>query len=187
MTARYRGGTVKQAMKRIIGIILTLLALSVMLSGCTRVLERPDDTNLEFWITEDVTGFDFSDHHFIPGWMGAWEYYGKDYAPVTETTEGRPIHPEHYVTYVVSCYPDESSNSVHITQIEITDPAVTFYGISLESTEEEIAAAMEKHGFQLVDKNASGSFFEDGNIEFRFHSGKIVIRAESTNKLGIMY
>lgn len=40
-------------------------------------LAIPDDTNLEFWITEGASYDDFSEYQQILGWMGGSEFYGK--------------------------------------------------------------------------------------------------------------
>ena len=166
--------------------------LSVSLTGCVRVVDKPTDTNLEFWITENVTDYDFSEYTYVPSW-GAWVYYGKDYSPVVMTLDGYPVEPEHCVIYTVGSYPDESSSGHHITRIDITDPDVTFYGITLESTDEEIIAAMTKNGYkQNTEKYADTPwsdclYFEDGNVSFMFEDDEITIKAEVTNKHGIMF
>ena len=177
-------------MKKIICLFLLLAILSVSLTGCVRVVDKPADTNLEFWITENVTDYDFSEYTHVPSW-GAWVYYGKDYSPVVMTLDGYPVEPEHCVIYTVGSYPDESSSGHHITRIDITDPDVTFYGITLESTDEQIIAAMEKHGYTHLPEE-QGKFgirlyFEDGNVTFVFYEDEIVIVAANTNKHQILY
>ena len=172
-------------MRKIICLFLLLAMLFASFTGCVRVVDRPTDTNLEFWITENVTDYDFSEYTYVPGW-GIWKYYGKDYPPVAVTVEGYPVAPEHCVFYTVGSYPDGSSKGKHITCIEITDPAVTFYGITLESTDEQIIAAMEKHGYTHLPEE-QGEFgirlyFENGNISFAFYEDEIVIGAARTKK-----
>ncbi|MBQ9117084.1 MAG: hypothetical protein IJY04_08665 [Clostridia bacterium] len=180
-------------MKRINFIIWTVLLLSVFLTGCTRVVKKPADTDLELWITEDVTDFDFSGFHYVPGWMGAEEYLGSKYAPEGTTEEGMLILPEQCVTYIITSYPDYSSRSQHVTGIEITDPTVSFFGITMESSDEEIIAAMTKNGYKQNTEKYAGTpwsdclYFEDGNVSFMFRDDKISIDAEITNKHGIMF
>ena len=63
-------------MKRIIVLGITLVLILICLGGCgSKTIDKPADTNLEFWITEDVTAFDFSGYYSVPGWFGASEYY----------------------------------------------------------------------------------------------------------------
>ena len=40
---------------------------------------KPSDTNLAFWITQDVSRIDFSHYEEITGWFGARQYYGHGY------------------------------------------------------------------------------------------------------------
>ena len=172
-------------MKKIICLFLLLATLSVSFTGCVRVVDKPTDTNLEFWITENVTDYDFSEYTYVPDW-GIGSYYGKDYSPVAVTVEGYPVAPEHCVFYTVSSYPDESSKGKHITRIEITDPAVTFYGITMGSTDEEIIAAMEKNGYTHLPEEQieyrKELYFEDGNVWVSFFEDEIVIGAARTKK-----
>lgn len=64
-------------------------------------LEMPEDTTLEFWITEDVGNVDFSQHSEIHGWMGAREFLGKGYEAIRIPGEG-DRHPRHYVSYRIT-------------------------------------------------------------------------------------
>ena len=178
-------------MKKIICVFLAVFMLACPFMGCARYERKPSDTNLEFWITENVKGYDFSEYHYIPGW-GCEGYYGKDYAPITDPPEGESSEPEYYVKYTISAYPDHSSYGWRITSIEITDPEITFYGISMESSEEEIISAMKKHGYtRIVDEDDDSGIrrleFEKGNIFFRFNDSEIYIRADVTNRFGIMF
>ena len=176
-------------MKKIICLFLLLAMLSVSLTGCVRVVDRPEDTNLEFWITENVTDYDFSEYTYVPDW-GIGSYYGKDYSPVAVTVNRYPVEPEHCVIYTAGSYPDVLSKGKHITRIEITDPAVTFYGITMESSDEEIIAAMTANGYKQHAENYMGIlredrlYFEDGNVSITFDDDEIVIKAETTNKQG---
>lgn len=102
--------------------------------------------SLEFEITENVADVDFSQYQQIPGVMGAKQYYGKGYAPVKDE-EGNDVKPEHYVTYLVSAYPDYADGGAYITDIEITDPYVTAFGLTVNSTMEECVAAFSDKEF----------------------------------------
>ncbi len=181
------------AMKKIICTILAVVTVTLSLTGCTRVVKKPADTDLELWITEDVTDFDFSEYTYIPGWMGAEEYLGSKYAPDGTTEEGMPILPEQCVTYIITSYPDYSSHNQHVTRIEITDPTVSFFGITMESSDEEIIVAMTENGYKHNTEKYADTpwsdclYFEDGNVSFMFEDDEITIKAEVTNKHGIMF
>lgn len=171
-------------MKRFIVIIFSIILCFVLLPSCGRHLNEPDH-NLEFWIAENVDDFDFSNHQPKYGIMGGWEYYGIGYAP-TLGEDGQQIDPEHCVIYTVTNYPDYSNNSRHVTRIEITDPAVKIYGLSISSTVEEIKSVMTAEGFSVTESGTAVRAERD-NFKFTFSKDKITISAEVTNHLGIVY
>ena len=168
-------------MKKLIPILLSIILL---LPSCSPRLSEPKH-DLEFWIAEDVNDFDFSSYQPKYGIMGGWEYYGTGYVPALDEN-GQQIDPEHCVVYTVTNYPDYSTNSRHVTRIEITDPAVTVYGLSLSSTAEEIRSTMTAEGF-TVTGSGTALRAERDNFLFTFSKDKITIRAEVTNHFGIVY
>lgn len=171
-------------MKRFLPIAFSMILCFVLLPSCGRQLNESDH-NLEFWIAENVDDFDFSNHQPKYGIMGGWEYYGIGYAP-TLGEDGQQIDPEHCVIYTVTNYPDYSSNSRHVTRIEITDPAVRVYGLSISSTVEEIKSIMTAEGFTVTESGTAVRAERD-NFRFTFSKDKITISAEITNNLGIVY
>ncbi len=171
-------------MKRILLIILSITLCTIIFASCGRRLNEPEH-DLEFWIAENVDDFDFSSYQSKYGIMGGWEYYGTGYAP-TLGEDGQQIDPEHCVIYTVTNYPDYSNNSRHVTRIEITDPAVTVYGLSLSSSVEEIKSVMTAEGF-TVTESGSAVRAEKDNFLFTFSKDEITIRAEVTNLFGIVY
>lgn len=153
-------------------------------------------TFLEFQITENVENTDMSQYKSVSGWMGAKEYYGKGYSPVTDS-EGNVTKPEYYVTYLVSAYPDYADGGQYITKIEITDPLVMVHGITVNSSFKEFEAVFkalgyttsvaEKGGYvQYNAKNKDGISYtiylsNSNNIK------KMTIQAEVTNREGIIF
>lgn len=110
--------------------------------------EKPENTSLEFWITEDVKDYDWTGHDEIYGWMGAREFLGSGYKK-NEDPNGAEQHPEHYVGYAISAWPDYADGGQFVTAITITDPAVTVYGLTIASTYEEFDAVFEPLGYEL--------------------------------------
>ena len=165
-------------------LLLILLPIILLLPSCSSRLHESEH-DLEFWIAEDVNDFDFSSYQPKYGIMGGWEYYGTGYVPTLDE-DGQQIDPEHCVVYTVTNYPDYSTNSRHVTRIEITDPAVTVYGLSLSSTAEEIRATMTAEGFTVTGSDTALRAERD-NFLFTFSKDKITIRAEVTNHFGIVY
>ena len=159
--------------------------------------EMPKDTTLEFWVAEDVKDRDWSEHDEIYGWMGAREFLGSAYKKNADT-DGSDQHPEHYVSYVITAWPDYADGGAFVTEIVITDPAVQVYGLTLSSTYEEFDAVFEQLGYTLS--------WSEGAIETRVASkdgitfrltravennpdvvAKLVISAEVTNREGIVF
>lgn len=171
-------------MKRFILIFLAVILCLPAFSSCGKRLSAPEH-DLEFWIGENVDGFDFSEHQPKYGIMGGWEYYGKGYVPTLDG-DGQQVEPEHCVVYTVTNYPDYSSNSRHVTRIKITDPAVKVYGLSLSSPFEEIKNTMTAEGF-TVTESATAVRAEKDNFRFTFTKNEIMISAEVTNNFGIIY
>lgn len=167
-------------------VLFALLFCIFTVFGCSKGLKRPD-TNLEFWICENVEGFDFSSYTEKYGLMGGREYYGSGYIPETDEN-GEQIDPDHCVIYTVTSYPDYSSNESHVTRISITDPAVEIYGLTLNSSVGEIGAVMEENGFKAkIGSGASGLSFEKNGVTVRFGDECIIISTEVSNIFGIVF
>ena len=159
--------------------------------------EMPKDTTLEFWITEDVKDQDWTGHDEIYGWMGAREFLGSAYKK-NEDPSGADQHPEHYVSYVITAWPDYADGGQFVTDITVTDPAVKVYGITITSTFEEFDAVFEPLGYELswgegVIKTRVAT--KDG-ITFRLTRAvednpdvvpQIRISVEVTNREGIVF
>lgn len=159
-------------------------------------LQKPDNTNLEFWITQNVEEINFSGHVEIEGWYGAKQYYGAGYQPVIDDVG--PRDPEHYVKYLVTAYPDYADGGQYITKIEISDPDVTFYGLTTNSSFEEFDKTFQKKGYEI----SSPELYPDvphpdihtaskNGITFTLNRTAvpyiITISAEISNREGIMY
>ena len=159
--------------------------------------EMPKDTTLEFWITEDVKDRDWSKHDEIYGWMGAREFLGSAYKKNADT-DGSDQHPEYYVSYVITAWPDYADGGEFVTDITVTDPAVKVYGLTITSTFEEFDAVFEPLGYEL--SWAEGAIktrvaTKDG-ITFRLTRAveenpdvvpQFRISAEVTNREGIVF
>ncbi len=117
-------------------------------TGNTVSGEMPKNTSLEFWITEDVKDRDWTGHDEIYGWMGAREFLGSGYKKNEDPT-GANQHPDHYVSYVITAWPDYADGGEFVTDITVTDPAVMVYGLTIESTYEEFDAVFEPLGYEL--------------------------------------
>lgn len=105
---------------------------------------EPEDTTLEFWICDDVSSVDWSGYDEITGWMGAQEFLGKDYCL---SEQGR--QPRARISYILTAWPDYADGGQYVTTIEITDPAVSVYGLTVESTPAEFEQVMVSLGYKV--------------------------------------
>lgn len=142
-------------------------------------------TDLEFWIGENVDEVDFSGYTEKFGLFGGREFYGTGYVP---TLDGdRQIDPEHCVIYTVTSFPDYSINKRHVTRITITDPDVTFYGISLNSTHKEFERLITEQGFRITDTDANHHTAKRGKYTVIFTKDSIRINVKVRNLFGIQF
>ena len=199
-------------MKKTLSILMALiLSLCLVFAACENepsqsedngendIFVKPVDTDLEFWITENVEGVDFSGHDEITGWFGAREYLGSGYEKLTDEY-GRDSKPTYYVSYLVTAYPDYADGGEYITKIGITDPDIDVFGINVNSTIADFDAVFEAMGFTLSDADGGSAYTvrvaqKDG-ISFALTQGKdgaqniipeLTVRAEVTNRDGIEY
>ena len=164
-------------------ILFATLMLSLCSCSSSIYIERPEDTNLEFWITERVAFEDLENKGctFLPGWFGADEYLDSRYQPIQENDMN--TKPDISVTYLVGGYPDTLDERT-IVQIEITDPEIYFYGLSLNSTSEEIQMRMKEEKAKKISDNV----YRIGRVDFGFNvPHSISMRAKVTNKHFIVY
>ena len=172
-------------MKRIFVLFLVLIVIFSLCACNTPQLPKPD-TNLEFWIGENVDTIDFSKYREKYGMLGGHEYYGTGYLP-TFDEYNQPIDPERCVIYSVTSYPDYSDKEQHITGIYITDPNITFYGISLTSSFEDFERLMIEQGFVITGSNENHRTAESGKFSITITKEWIKIRVEVENKDGIIF
>lgn len=114
-------------------------------------------------------------------------YYGTGYVPTLDENE-QQVDPEHCVIYTVTSYPDYMNKEQYITRIEITDPEIKLYGLSINSSKEDIKNVMEEQVFTVIE-DEYGITAEKGKFTFDFNkrSNYITIRVEVTNRSGIIF
>ena len=151
-----------------------------------RTVIQPD-TNLEFWICDNVDDFDFSEYRPRFGLMGGREYYGKGYLPAFNENREQ-IDPEHCVIYTVTAYPDYASGKSHITRITISDPDVHIWGLTVNASSTDIMNVMERNGFRHTASDTSaGLTYTRGKVSIRFSRGSITVSVKVTNFFGIQF
>ena len=164
-------------------------------TGNTVSGEMPKDTTLEFWITENVKDQDWTGHDEIYGWMGAREFLGSAYKKNADA-DGSDQHPEHYVSYVITAWPDYADGGQFVTRIDITDPNVSVYGLTVNSSIEEYDAVFRKMGYVIsVEERGVNTVFTATRAGITFElcirpdglTPSLAIKAEVTNREGIVF
>lgn len=184
-------------MKKLVGFLAGLLAVMLIaFCGCStdRIPERPEDTNLEFWIAEDVKDVDWKGYYHIPG-FGADRYWSPGYEPNIDEATGDEKEPEIGVRYEVTAWPDYADGGAYITNIKITDPKVTVYGLTINSTFEEFDAVFEGLEYKITPhKYRDGYVAHYASIKgfsFSVHdldgTKSFVISASVSNRKGIVF
>ena len=173
-----------------IAAALAAVCLLACVSACSggRVLPRPQDTDLQFWVAEKVSDADLAGLQFLPGMFGGAQYLGSGYA----APEGEEP-PHSSVVYKVTAYPDYSSNDGAfdtVTGILVTDPAVRVGGITCTASLEEFESVFRALGCS-VERVAGGSRAVYGKTSISlFGEGEqreLRISVEVTNKEGIVF
>ena len=120
--------------------------------------------------------------------MGGTEYYGSGYVPSIDE-EGNQLDPEACVLYTVTSYPDYSSQTRHITSIYITDPSINVYGLTVNSTKDEVKSVIESNGFTYQDHGGTnGVLYVKDKVSFFFMEKLYIhIRVEVENENQLVF
>lgn len=169
----------------IFGAVLLAAGLAALLLVPRRgdaIPSRPEDTELEFWIGQDVAEVDWTGHECMPG-FGICTYLGEGYRP-----DRQGEWPPARVTYSVTAWPDYADGGYYITRIAITDPAVTVYGLTVNSTSQEFRRVMESRGYTVETANENTVRAVWGDIIFSLTPGELLaVRATVTNRQGLVF
>ena len=178
MKRKTNTNTVKQILAKV--MIAILLVVSVIsFSSCTPKVElaKPENTNLKYWLLDGPNKEEWTKLH---GDVLTNTYLASGYEPVLNEY-GNWESPEHAVVYFTENYPIEEIGIQKITGIYITDPEIHVWGLTVNSTREEVIEVMEKIGFK--EKQVGSNIYSADNgryrVIFRFDSKQIEIRYTS--------
>ena len=101
----------------------------------------PKNTSLAFWITDNMEGYDWSGHEENIGWIGAHEFLGSGYTYEQDSNC--------CAEYLISAWPDYADGGSFVTNINITDPTVTVYGLIVESSFGDFDEVFGSIGYEL--------------------------------------
>ncbi len=178
-------------MKRNLSLFLfTAALLLAACSGGPKAVSMPPDTDLEFWVTEDVSDVDFSGYEEVTGWMGARQFYGSGYHhPLRDDGYPMPEDPPACVKYLVTAWPDYADGGVFVTEIEVTDPAVRLCGLTTGATPEEFWQTFSGLGWRVSREDGRCTAGRDGvTVVFRCPDAgerAFTVSVEVTNREGL--
>lgn len=152
-------------------------------SGETLYVDAPEE-DLSFWLGDELNQEKVKKHTIIPGWFGAEEYLDSRYE-ASYDEDGNLVIPNVHVTYLFNGYPD-MADIWRVSKIEITDPDICFYGLSLNSDEAKIDRELTLRGFARKE-SSEGIIYSFGRISFSFYEDSIVLLATSANNGNIIF
>ena len=153
-----------------------------LLTSCgekTNPLDKTKDTNLDFWITQKVTYEEMKEKGctYLGGQalVGEFVFLDSKYTLPEDQPETLYKLPDAYVTYRIENYPKGNSSSKAITYIAVGDPNVKVFGLTFNSSDEEIAKRMKKIPEASEKENR---IYLIENVKFNFGRDGIYIEAE---------
>ena len=181
-------------MKRTAILLIIVFTVCTVLCSCAGVsdeISMPERTDLEFWVTQNVESVDLSAHSEIVGWFGAREYLGMGYEALRDA-DGNTGYPSQYVSYLITAYPDYADGGQYVTRITVTDPAVTVYGLTVNSSADDFQATLSEYGYSPVSSDSSSDFVrfvsEEGvTVTFSPSMKEITVSVEVSNREGIIF
>lgn len=172
---------------------LTKLARHV---GCIEAIgtESLPYVELDYQILQKMDDVDTSGHVHVPDVFGPPMFYGSAYQDIERDQNGSLVNPpKEYVLYTVSGWPDALVwTGAYVTEIVITDPAVTVMGLTINSDLEDFDRIMEEAGYTIVYASDTLHRAEKDGVWYRLRKepgeiNEIKIVAEVANKDQIIY
>ena len=187
-------------MKRFfMAIFLTILTVCMLVCGlgCSLrtkaiVNDINENSNLEIGLlTKADDGLFDENYDTIPG-FGITGYFDKKYGE--NYMENSDVIDACSVIYHVTSYPDALYGKLHVTGIEITDPAIEIYDFSIGDSVAEIEAFLQDNGYKKFDDANRLKKFKKGNVQIRIGINyeeqtmqSIYIGVDSTNFTGVIF
>lgn len=152
-------------MKKLIALALLLCTFALLLSSCGGnkdvKIEKPEDTNLEYWLLDSPYNKEWVE---LPNshWLDDRDYLALGDEPIVDDN-GNLSKPEKYVMYTVGNYPLYDFGVKKIISITITDPDVYVWGLTINSTRDEVVTILKNHGFSIYHDDNESFTGKNGN------------------------
>ena len=114
-------------------------------------------------------------------------YLSNNYQPIIND-DGTLSAPKEYVSYWFMNYPTFQIGTDRILSIVITDPNVSVWGLTINSSKEEMVEIFNKIGFDIDGPGKHGCRGEYGNIEVDIsYNTKITIHYNVVDIINTIY
>ena len=136
-------------MKKKFTLILLLCTVALVLSSCVtsfvkEKIEKPQDTELEYWLFERPNKKEWTE---LSG--GKYIYIAEGYEPIVNEN-GEIDAPEYCVLYYTGNFPLWDFGIKRINGVKITDPEVSIWELTINSTREDVLEFAEQNGFSVT-------------------------------------
>ena len=153
-----------------------LLFIILLLPSCyNNGIFKPKNIELDLWVLDDVTEYDFSSltllNHYNFADIEQYKYLDSHYVP----NDGDDYYtklPEVFVVYTVERYPTFESNSWRVTSVNFSDPRIKIYNVGVGNYKVALNKKLQINGWTLKCKNCSGlaPYWQKGVYRIYFDS-----------------
>ena len=176
-------------MKKLIALTLLLCTLVLLLSSCGSrnavKIEKPEDTNLEYWLGDSPNKREWT--QLTSSGRKTNRYLAQGYEAVINEN-GDLCKPEHCVVYVLEDELFSSAGLNRIADIIITDPSVQVWGFTINSSKQEVETIIESMGFKGRGVYSTSGKWIYENYMIKVEFGKsIIISCQTLNILHSIY
>jgi hypothetical protein len=145
------------------------------------------DWSLDFWLLDKFDKEYFEGRNSSNPYVGGSAYLDDAYE-FTVNEKGQKVNPEHYVEYVFGAYPDVSSRTRGIIRINVTDPDVVMFGVTLKTEMIPAINSLIRNGFTITHVSDGGVRAKCGSYYLNFYfNDEIQLYIIQTNKNGIVF
>lgn len=149
---------------KLIAFLLLICTAALMFSSCAEnKIDKPEDTNLEYWLLDRPNKNEWtelSNSH----WLDDKYYLASGYEPIIDEN-GNLSKPEKYVMYTVGDYPLHDFGVKRIISIDITDPDVMVWGLTINSSKDKVISILTKNGFVSHHDSEEMFIAQNGNYK----------------------
>ena len=151
------------------------LMLLILLTSCNTksldVTKKPKDCSSSYWISDTINANELDQNLIYEKYEGSFEYLDPNYSFIIDEN-GSKTFPVQCITYSISQFEEGIWT---ITDVYITDPKITIYGLSMNSYEFVIKQKLTSYGFEYLSYYGRDPAYSKDECEIRIFSKYISI------------